>query len=152
MMNDDYNENAGRAFGGVEAFFLGGIALLVFGVAMFAALNTSFGGTLFSGNNNGGSRGSVTISDGTTRPGVTISSGTNSSSAKGDIICACYNEGFELASKTDNVQSTTYRTGFSQCRALAGVEGGDAWTAGWEARRSGRQFEATCKAYKRRQR
>jgi len=48
------------------------------------------------------------------------------------------------------VLSPEYRTGFQQCRSRGGVDAGDAWTAGWNSRLSGRPYEASCRAYKRR--
>ncbi len=135
-MNDTGRDNR------IEAYFLGALALIVFGVVIFAAVTTKFGGS--SGNNGP----TVTTSTSSGGYAQTISS----SSGNKDIICQCYDAGFELAGKTDNVQSTAYRTGFSQCRSRASVEGGSAWAAGWNARRQGRTYEATCKAYKRRAR
>jgi len=59
----------------------------------------------------------------------------------------------KLAGSYD-VTSAEYRTGFEQCRfrggAQYGVDAGDAWTAGWNARRSGKAYEASCRAYKKR--
>jgi len=48
------------------------------------------------------------------------------------------------------VISPEYRTGFEQCRARGGVDGGEAWTAGWNARLSAKPYEASCRAYQRR--
>ena len=139
------HEDERRNFG-IEALFLGGMAVLVFGIALFAAMTTSFGGGTGGNANAGGQIGNTTIV--AAQPG-TVTSVVNAQGQR-DVVCACYNEGFELAGRTNDVQSTSYRTGFSQCRALGGVESGNAWTAGWDARRSGRTYEATCKAYKRR--
>lgn len=123
----------------IEAYFLGALAFIVFGVVVFAAMSTRFG-------DSAGASTGTTVTKSTSSGGYiqTIAEGGN------DIVCQCYNAGFELASKTSDVQSTAYRTGFSQCRRSGSVEGGDAWTAGWDARHSGRTYEATCKAYKRR--
>ncbi len=134
----------GKDFG-IEAFFLGFLAFIVFGVVLFAAFNTRFGGensTKSAANNPTQKQKNLTVSNGTITP-------IHASSQQQDIICQCYNAGFELASTTNRVQSNAYRTGFSQCRSIGDVEGGNAWTAGWEARLSGRTYEATCKAYKR---
>lgn len=124
----------------IEAIFGGVLALVVLGIALFAVMNTSF--------SSGGNAGT------TTPPATTVSSGTDMTptltAASGqDLICDCYDEAFELAGKVD-VLSPAYRTGFQQCRARGGVDGGDAWTAGWNARLSGRPYEASCRAYKRR--
>jgi len=144
-----YDERRGSF--GIEALFLGGMAVLVVGIALFAMTTTSFGGhNVNGGANSGGTNVSIGASTPAAQTG-TVSTVINAQGQR-DVICACYNEGFELAGKTSDVQSTTYRTGFSQCRALGDVAGGDAWTAGWDARRSGRAYEATCKAYKRRAR
>ena len=127
----------------IEAYFLGALALIVFGVVVFAALNTKF-----TGGASGGSANNGTIQQThSTRSGGYSQVSINQNA---DVICSCYNGGFELAGRTTNVQSTDYRTGFSQCRAIGSVDGGNAWTAGWEARQNGRAFEASCKSYKRR--
>ncbi|MEM1192212.1 MAG: hypothetical protein AAGH42_02335 [Pseudomonadota bacterium] len=135
-----------RGFG-VEAVFLGGMTLAVCAVALYAAMTTSFGQAQSPSGPSAGRGTSVAVAN---APG-TVASVVNSQGQR-DVICACYNEGFKLAGGSSNVQSTNYRTGFSQCRALGDVAGGQAWTAGWDARRSGRPYEATCKAYKRRRR
>ncbi|MEO1708072.1 MAG: hypothetical protein AAFR69_10105 [Pseudomonadota bacterium] len=138
MERDDH-----RGFG-VEAIFLGGMTLAVCAVALYAAMTTNFGQSQSpAGPSTGGSGVSVASTPGT------VTSVMNNQGQR-DVICACYNEGFKLAGTATDVQSTNYRTGFSQCRALGSIEGGQAWTAGWNARRSGRPYEATCKAYKRR--
>jgi len=64
-------------------------------------------------------------------------------------ICECYAEGFELHGKGVDVLSSQYATGFKMCRYLMGVDGGDAWTAGWNARASARPYETSCRAYRR---
>ncbi|MEO1252850.1 MAG: hypothetical protein AAFW81_10955 [Pseudomonadota bacterium] len=74
---------------------------------------------------------------------------TFTSTKDSDLVCECYDKAFSIASKAA-VLSPEYRTGFEQCRARAGIDGGDAWTAGWTARLDSRPYEASCKAYKRR--
>ncbi len=121
----------------IEALFGGVLALVVLGVAIYAIANTTFGGPP------GG---------GTSQPTVVAVSGDAvafSASSGQDLICECYDKGFELAGKA-KVISPEYRTGFEQCRARGGVDGGDAWTAGWNARLSAKPYEASCRAYKRR--
>ncbi len=162
MTYDDEGQNFD-----VEAMFLGLAALVVVIGIVFVAFTTNLGGigpiggtgnanTNIANPNITNSNTNVTITDvypgskGTVGTIQSVNSAPSATRVRGDVICACYNEGFELAGKTDNVQSAAYRTGFSQCRALGSVEGGNAWTAGWEARRTGRPFEVTCKAYKRR--
>jgi len=122
----------------IEALFGGVLALVVLGVAIYAIANTSFGGPSDGG--------------GPTQPTVVAVSGDPvvlSASTGQDLICECYDEGFDLAGKV-KVLSPEYRTGFEQCRARGGVDGGDAWTAGWNARLSAKPYEASCRAYKRR--
>ncbi len=124
----------------IEAIFGGVLALFVLGVAFFAVMNTSFP--------SGGSGDAaapvddMAYSGGATTPTLAAVSGQ-------DLICECYDAGFELAGQSD-VLSPEYRTGFQQCRARGGVDGGDAWTAGWNARLSGRPYETSCRSYKRR--
>ncbi|MEO1241321.1 MAG: hypothetical protein AAFX54_05385 [Pseudomonadota bacterium] len=123
----------------VEAIFGGLLAVVVLGVALYSIANTSFGGTIGGGpgNNNGATPVSSTMT-----PTLTAAGGQ-------DLICQCYDEAFDLAGKV-KVISPEYRTGFEQCRARGGVDGGDAWTAGWNARLSAKPYEASCRAYKRR--
>lgn len=122
----------------IEAIFGGILALIVLGIAVYAVANTTFGAvggpSVTVGPNNGGAVAPT--------PTLTALSGQG-------LICECYDDAFELAGKA-NVLSPEYRTGFEQCRARAGVDGGDAWTAGWNARLSSRPYEASCRAYKRR--
>lgn len=122
----------------IEAIFGGILALIVLGIAVYAIGNTTFGAV-----------GGPTVSAappvnnvGGTAPTLTAATGQG-------LICECYDDAFELAGKA-NVLSPEYRTGFEQCRARAGVDGGDAWTAGWNARLSSRPYEASCRSYKRR--
>ncbi len=120
----------------IEALFGGILALVVLGVAIYAVANTSFGPR-------GNSQGGVFTSSNVSNPVI-------SASASGqDLICECYNDAFQMAGKV-KVLSPQYRTGFEQCRARAGVDGGDAWTAGWNARLSAKPYEASCRSYKRR--
>ena len=122
----------------VEAIFGGLLALVVLGVALYSVANTNFGGPLGGGSTGGNS---VVPSANAATPTLTATSGQ-------DLICQCYDEAFALAGKV-KVISPEYRTGFEQCRARGGVDGGDAWTAGWNARLSARPYEASCRAYKR---
>jgi len=121
-----------------EAIFGGILALIVLGVALFAVMDTSFTG----GRDPGSAPAPTTTSSRNLTPTLTASSGQ-------DLICECYDAAFALSGKVD-VLSPEYRTGFQQCRARGGVDAGDAWTAGWNARLSGRPYEASCRAYKRR--
>jgi hypothetical protein len=65
-------------------------------------------------------------------------------------VCSCYDEGFKLAGRNSNVLSSQYSAGFVLCREIYEVDGGDAWTAGWNARLYGKAYEASCRSYKRR--
>lgn len=117
----------------IEAIFGGILALVVLGVAVYAIANTTFGVAPPP---------ATTVSANTPAPVLSAASGQ-------DLICECYDDAFDLAGKVQ-VLSPEYRTGFEQCRARAGVDGGDAWTAGWNARLSAKPYEASCRAYKRR--
>lgn len=123
----------------IEALFGGLLALAVLGVAIYALATTEFGDV------GGGAPTSTPI---TTTP-VNATVPTITATAGQDLICECYDDAFAQAAKSD-VLSPEYRTGFEQCRARGGVDGGEAWTAGWNARLNGRPYEASCKAYKRR--
>ncbi|MEZ5894010.1 MAG: hypothetical protein R3C58_12820 [Parvularculaceae bacterium] len=126
----------------IEAMFGGALALGVLGFAIYAMTNAEFGAKA-----DGAAKGA--------KPAVSqVSSGPDMTpvlTAEGgaDLICECYDEAFGLAGRVD-VLSPEYRTGFQQCRARGGVDGGDAWTAGWNARLSAKPYEASCRAYKRR--
>lgn len=124
----------------IEAIFGGVLALVVLGVALYAVMNTSFS----SGANVETAPAATEVSYSPSAPTPTIMA-----SAGQDLVCECYDAAFSLASQTD-VLSPEYRTGFQQCRARGGVDAGDAWTAGWNARLSGRPYEASCRSYKRR--
>ena len=120
----------------VEAIFGGVLALFVLGVAIYALATTQFrptpGGNSVIG---GGDRNLVRV---------------NSNGSGNDLDCQCYNEAFKLAGSNVGVMSSQYRTGFEQCRAVGGVKGGDAWTAGWNARLSAKPYEASCRSYRKR--
>ena len=131
----------------VEAIFGGVIVLLVVGVVLFAVANTKLGtgaGNILA-SANGGATSVGPASDGVVRPKARAIS-FNASGGQ-DLICECYDKAFSLASKKD-VLSPDYRTGFVQCRARGGVDGGNAWTSGWQARKSARPYESSCRAYK----
>ena len=124
----------------IEAIFGGVLALVVLGVAFTAVMNTSFPGD--GAGPAPAPADEMAYSGAATTPTLTAVSGQ-------DLICECYDAAFDLAGQSD-VLSPDYRTGFQQCRARGGVDGGDAWTAGWNARLSGRPYEASCRSYKRR--
>ena len=124
----------------IEALFGGVLALVVLGVAIYAITNTTFGNTA----------GTVDPQPTTETPVIVAGDPVSISATSGqDLICQCYDEAFALAGKV-KVISPEYRTGFEQCRARGGVDGGEAWTAGWNARLSAKPYEASCRAYKRR--
>lgn len=62
-------------------------------------------------------------------------------------LCQCYDDGFDLAGSDVGVMSSQYRAGFEQCRARLGDEGGDAWTAGWNARLSSQPWLSSCEGW-----
>jgi hypothetical protein len=64
-------------------------------------------------------------------------------------VCQCYRQGMSLAGTGLSVLSSEYRTGFIQCRAAFGAQGGEAWTAGWNARASGKLIGAGCRSWMR---
>lgn len=127
----------------IEAMFGGVLALVVLGIAFYAVMNANIG---TGGEATDTPTSNVSISsnasDSEMTPTLTLNGGQ-------DLVCECYDAAFSLAGKVD-VLSPEYRTGFQQCRARGGVDAGDAWTAGWNARLSGRPYEASCKSYKRR--
>lgn len=120
----------------IEAIFGGVLALVVVGVALFFIATTSFD------KNQGAAPAIVTQ---TAAFGV-----PDSPVAASDLVCQCYDAGRELAGTGVSVMSSQYRFGFEQCRAIAKVAGGDAWTAGWNARLSAKPYEASCRRYKKR--
>ncbi len=117
----------------IEAIFGGILALVVLGAAIF----------MVAGNGGWGNRP-------TPLPGP--ASRTDSSpiidASAGDVSCQCFDQAFHLAGKDVGVMSSQYRTGFENCRAVGGVEAGDYWTAGWNARLSAKPFQASCRAYR----
>lgn len=125
----------------IEALFGGVLALAVIAVAIFAVMNTGVSGTKHTAAPAGETVPVKTHAD--LKP-VALRSKKNA-----DLVCECYDKAFSLASST-SVLSAEYRTGFEQCRARAGIDGGDGWTAGWEARLASRPYESSCKSYKRR--
>ena len=120
----------------IEALFGGVLALVVIAVAVYAVANTSVAGT------------DPAVEAVPIETHADIGPLALASTDDADLVCECYDKAFSLASAT-SVLSTDYRTGFEQCRARAGIDGGDAWTAGWEARLHSRPYEASCKSYKR---
>jgi hypothetical protein len=62
-------------------------------------------------------------------------------------LCQCFDDGFDLAGSNVGVMSAQYRQGFQHCRAQLGVDGGEAFTAGWNARLSSKPYEASCERY-----
>lgn len=117
----------------IEAIFGGILALVVLGAAIF----------MVAGNGGWGSRPAPLP-----KPGSAEASGPIVDASAGDISCQCFDQAFHLAGKDFGVMSSQYRTGFESCRAVGGVEGGDYWTAGWNARVSAKPFQATCRAYR----
>lgn len=127
----------------IEAIFGGILALVVLGVALFAVMGAQFPSSGQGGEVAPAATAASATYDNTGAPPVI------SASVGQDLVCECYDAAFSLAGGVD-VLSPEYRTGFQQCRARGGVDAGDAWTAGWNARLSGRPYEASCRSYKRR--
>jgi hypothetical protein len=117
----------------IEAIFGGALALFVLFVAVYALLSSRIPG----------GDGKLPIFD--DEKGVPIVDADSG-------LCQCFNEGFKLAGSDVGVMSSQYRTGFEQCRAIMGVDGGDAWTAGWNSRISAKPYESTCRSWMKRQR
>jgi hypothetical protein len=117
----------------IEAIFVGILALVVLGAAIFMVAG------------NGGWTSRPTPLPGPEYPN---NGGPIVDASAGDVACQCFDQAFHLAGKDVGVMSSQYRTGFESCRAVAGVEGGDYWTAGWNARLSAKPFQATCRAYR----
>ena len=116
---------------GIEAIFGGVLALVVLAAAIF----------MFSGGGWGGG----------TRPppsGPIVTNPSPPADESGrDVLCQCYNQARDRAGSSVDVLSSQYRTGFESCRAVAGVNGGEAWTAGWNATLSARPFQASCDSW-----
>lgn len=117
----------------IEAVFGGILALVVLGAAIFMVAG------------NGGWTNQPTPLP---NPGFPGDGGPVVDASAGDISCQCFDQAFHLAGKDVGVMSSQYRTGFESCRAIGGVEGGDYWTAGWNARLSSKPFQASCRAYR----
>lgn len=64
-------------------------------------------------------------------------------------VCECFDGGRRLAGTDVSVLSSSYRVGFVQCRAALGPTGGDAWTAGWNARHARETAPQSCRAFMR---
>lgn len=109
----------------VEAFFGGALALLVIAVAIYA----------------------LTRGPGAPPPPDTLPPPPDVVASAPDPLCQCFDDGYDLAGSDVGVMSAQYRTGFEQCRARLGTKGGEAWTAGWNARLSAQPWQATCRAY-----
>lgn len=123
----------------IEAIFGGILALFILAVAILAILPMSRAGY--------------------DRPSASGGSASVAQFVAGDdqsqLLCDCYNEGFRLAGAGVGVMSAEYRTGFEYCRSALssrglGTRGGDAWTAGWNARMSGEPYASSCKNWLRR--
>ena len=108
----------------IEAIFGAILALFVLGLALYVAVPG-----MFSAN---GAPSAPDYSD----PQVTL--------------CGCFDGGTDLALKRVSVLSSEYRTGYELCRAQLGPEGGEYWTAGWNAVNGAKPWEASCRAYERR--
>jgi len=117
----------------IELLF-GGILGIVAIAAAIAGLTGAFGRGMPG---TGGGAGEIT----TTTVSLPASDGGYTD------ICQCYRQGMTLAGTGLSVLSSQYRTGFVQCRAAFGTQGGDAWTAGWTAREQGKVVGAGCRSW-----
>lgn len=118
---------------GIEAVFGGVLALVVLAAAIFMVAGGRWGSN-----------------QQTAQPDdvVIVASGSTSPASGGrDVLCQCFDQGRDLAGSSVGVLSSQYRTGFESCRAVADVKGGEAWTAGWNAKLSARPFQASCDAW-----
>lgn len=134
------DEGASSSAPGVR-ISLPSVELLFGGVLGLVALAAAVAGLMgvFSGGLPGAGRGA-------TAPDISASVSTPAATAYADI-CQCYREGMALAGMGLTVLAPQYRTGFMQCRAVFGPQGGDAWTAGWTAREQGRLVAAGCRSW-----
>lgn len=121
----------------VEAIFGGILALIVLGAAIFMVAGGNWGS------------GAPTPPQGPVIEAPTTGV-ADVGPAGNNVLCQCYDQAFDLAGENVGVMSSQYRTGFESCRAVAGARGGDAWTAGWNARVSSKPFQASCGAWLRR--
>lgn len=118
----------------VEKIFGGVLALVV----LLAALFWVFGPKWPPG---GGDGGDIIIIDPLPGGGGAVVD------AGADVLCRCFDEAYRLSGDNVDVMSSQYRTGFESCRAVAGARGGEAWTAGWNARVSAKSYQASCPAF-----
>ncbi len=117
----------------VEAIFLGVLALIVVGVIAFMLAGGDWG------------RPKPPVTGPVIIPPIGVD--PNIPLSGDDVLCQCYDQGYDLAGENVDVLSSQYRTGFQSCRAVAGNLGGEAWTAGWNARLSSKPFQASCPAW-----
>lgn len=135
------DEGASSSAPGVR-ISLPNVELLFGGVLGLVALAAAVAGLMgvFSGGLPGAESGAAPA------PDIAASASTPAATAYTDI-CQCYREGMALAGTGLSVLAPQYRTGFVQCRAVFGPQGGDAWTAGWTAREQGRLVAAGCRSW-----
>jgi hypothetical protein len=122
----------------VELIFGGVLGLAILG-AVIAGMLGVFGGAPSGG----------VVAPRAPEISVSTSSSANPTEIAYTDICRCYHGGMDLAGKGVTVLDSTYRVGFIQCRAAFGPAGGDAWTAGWNARTTGKLIGAGCRSWMR---
>ncbi len=122
----------------VEAVFGGILALIVLGAAIFMVGGGDWGGDW------GGGQAQTPTTPAIVTP--TTGAGSSAPTSAEDVYCQCFDQAYDLA-RNGSTLSSEYRAGFESCRAVAGVKGGDAWTAGWNARLSSKPFQANCRAF-----
>lgn len=114
----------------IEAIFGGLLVLIVLAVAGYTLLSTN-----------------LPPRPPTVGGGVSATPPQQIVAEREDPLCQCYDGAFKLAGANVGVMSSQYRTGFEQCRAQLGAKGGDAWTAGWNARLSSKPYESSCRRW-----
>ncbi|MBI1364492.1 MAG: hypothetical protein GC153_00860 [Alphaproteobacteria bacterium] len=113
----------------IEAVFGGFLVLIVLAVALYALISTN-------------------IVSSPSQSGETTSVGGGPIVVEATSpVCQCFHKAFKLAGSNVGVMSSQYRTGFEACQGQFGAQGGDAWTAGWNARLSAKPYEASCRAW-----
>ena len=130
--------HGGGGAGAIDRVFFGGVIIIfVILIALYAL--TNFQASRAGPGAGAGTGGAVLPSAGAGSASGVMPTGGN--------VCQCFDQAFSLAGSGVDVTSAQYRTGFEQCRAVYGAQGGAAWTAGWNARVSAQPFKASCRDF-----
>ena len=125
--------------GPIEKVFGGLLILFVVGAASYAVIGSFM-------NPAGGGSGSNELSRGS--PTFIASRASSSAGASMRNLCTCYTRALDVARQEElDVTSPLYKSGFLECRAQFGAEGGQYWTAGWSARADNPNRPQSCRAY-----